>query len=326
MDLVIINDTQQRRLAFYLAEEEYLARRYPQRDLFFAWQVAPSVIVGRNQLLEREINVDFCRKNGVDIIRRKSGGGAVVADMNNIMFSYITSSDDVCTTFSDYTSMVAGALRKLGLDANDNSRNDILIGDRKVSGNAYYHLPGRSIVHGTMLYDFDPVLMAGTLRPSKTKLESHGVQSARSRVTTVREHRPDLSLADFLDHILKTVAQEGQTLVLDEKEILEIENIEREYYRPEWIEGKNPKGCVSHTERVDGVGEISIHLALKRGQIETFSLSGDFLENKDTEAAIAPLLIGCPYEREKVADKLHSIDIASIIPGLDTDRFINLIF
>ena len=122
------------------------------RDFFFAWQVKPSVIVGRNQLLQKEINLEFCREHGVDVVRRKSGGGAVVADMNNVMLSYITSSDDVRSTFSEYTSMVAAALRALGLDASDNSRNDILIGTRKVSGNAYYHIPGRSIVHGTMLF------------------------------------------------------------------------------------------------------------------------------------------------------------------------------
>ena len=151
MDLVILNDSRPRRLAFYLAEEEYLARRYPDRDFFFAWQVKPSVIVGRNQLLQKEINLEFCREHGVDVVRRKSGGGAVVADMNNVMLSYITSSDDVRSTFSEYTSMVAAALRALGLDASDNSRNDILIGTRKVSGNAYYHLPGRSIVPWTML-------------------------------------------------------------------------------------------------------------------------------------------------------------------------------
>lgn len=207
MDLVVINDPRPRRLAFYLAEEEYLAKAYPDRDFFFAWQVNPSVIVSRNQLLEKEIDTDFCRRNGVDIIRRKSGGGAVVADMNNIMFSYVTSSDDVRTTFGEYTSMVAGALRQLGLDASDNSRNDILIGSRKVSGNAYYHLPGRSIVHGTMLYDCDPALMAGTLRPSQTKLASHGVNSTRSRVTTIREHLPGLSISDFLSHMLATVPQ-----------------------------------------------------------------------------------------------------------------------
>ena len=276
MDLVIINDLHPRKLAFYLAEEEYLARRYPDRDFFFAWQVNPSVIIGRNQLLEKEINVDYCHDNGVEIFRRKSGGGAVLADMNNIMFSYVTSSDDVCSTFSEYTSMVATALRNLGLDASDNSRNDILIGDRKVSGNAYYHLPGRSIVHGTMLYDYDPVLMSNTLRPSKTKLASHGVQSTRSRVTTIKEHLPDLSISDFLDHILKTVASNGNTLVLTDDDIRAIEKIEQEYYVPTWLAGKNPRGTVEHSERMDGIGEINVNMSVSKGLIETIVLTGDF--------------------------------------------------
>lgn len=326
MDLVVINDSRPRRLAFYLAEEEYLAKRYPDRDFFFAWQVNPSVIVGRNQLLEREINVDYCREHGIDMIRRKSGGGAVVADMNNIMFSYITSSDDVCSTFSEYTSMVAEALRQLGLDASDNSRNDILIGDRKVSGNAYYHLPGRSIVHGTMLYDFDLELMTNTLRPSETKLVSHGVESARSRVTTIKEHLPSLSLADFLDHMLRTVPKGGTTLVLGDDDIAEIEKIEEEYRDPEWLTGRNPKGTLHYEGRVDGVGEIGIDLGLRHGLIKTIALTGDFFEKADTESALNSALAEVEYKREAVASALEKIGIGNLIPGMDTEKFINLIF
>ncbi len=326
MDLVVINDSRPRRLAFYLAEEEYLAKAYPDRDFFFAWQVSPSVIVGRNQLLEREINVEYCREHGIDMIRRKSGGGAVVADMNNIMFSYITSSDDVCSTFSEYTSMVASALRRLGLDASDNSRNDILIGSRKVSGNAYYHLPGRSIVHGTMLYDFDPVLMSNTLRPSETKLASHGVESARSRVTTIREHLPELSLADFLDHMLRTVPEGGTTLVLDDDDIAEIEKIEKEYSSPDWLTGRNPKGTLHCEKRIDGVGEIGVDICLRRGLIESVALTGDFFERTDTAGALTAALAGLPYEREAVAEALEKIEIREMIPGMDTEKFINLIF
>lgn len=326
MDLVIINDSRPRLLAFYLAEEEYLARRYPDRDFFFAWQVSPSVIVGRNQLLEKEVNVGYCRENGVGIFRRKSGGGAVVADRNNIMFSYVTSSDDVRTTFGEYTSMVADALRSLGLNASDNSRNDILIGDRKVSGNAYYHLPGRSIVHGTMLYDYDPALMANTLRPSVTKLASHGVESARSRVTTVREHLPDLSIGDFLTHMLKSVTKGGDTLVLTKDDIRAIEEIEQGYYAPGWLEGKNPKGTVDHCERLDGIGEICVSLTVRKGRIDALILTGDFLENSDAETAIGRAIIGAAYEKTAVGEALGTIGLDVLIPGLTKEKFINLIF
>ena len=326
MDLVINNESTKRRLSFFLAQEEYLARKYPDRELFFAWQVKPTVIIGRNQLHEKEVNVSFCRENGVDIVRRKSGGGAVVADMNNIMFSYINSSDNVCATFSSYTDMVAKALCALGLDATDNTRNDILIGDRKVSGNSYYHIPGRSIVHGTMLYDYDPVLMSNALRPPTTKLASHGVTSTRSRVTTIKEHLPALALADFMAHMLRYVPQGRNPLVLTEIDIKGIEEIEQEYHSQSWLYGKNPKGSIHASDRIDGVGELTVDICLSKGIVSSIELSGDYLENSDAQRAISDVMTGVCYDRKHIESSLDSIDISALIPGLNNEKFINLIF
>ena len=95
-----------RRLPFYLAMEEHLARNF-SGEYFFMWQVAPTVIFGRNQIIDAEVNLDYCRREGIDTCRRKSGGGCVFADMNNIMFSHITTCRSVATTFTDFTSKVA---------------------------------------------------------------------------------------------------------------------------------------------------------------------------------------------------------------------------
>lgn len=325
MDLVVINDTATRRLPFYLAEEEYLARKYPNKDFFFMWQVEPTVIVGRHQLIDKEINVDYCREKGIDICRRKSGGGAVVADMNNIMFSYITSSDDVCTTFSDYTSRIAKSLCLLGLEASDNSRNDILIGERKVSGNSFYHIPGRSIVHGTMLYDFDMERMANALSPSKAKLASHGVASTKSRVTSIKACLPQLSIDDFKKHILDTII-DGETLVLSQEDINEISLIEQEYYTEEWLSGKNPKGELNVSKRIDGVGELCISMEMNHGKIKNIILTGDFLETSDSEKYMNDLLRDKPYDRRVVEDILTANPPSTVIPGLTIQNFINLIF
>lgn len=122
------------------------------------------------------------------------------ADRDNIMFSYITSdSNPVATTFARYTSKVAEMLRALGLDATATDRNDILIGNRKVSGNAFYHIPGRSIVHGTMLFDTDMENMTAAITPSAIKLKAKGVDSVRNRITVISEHLP-ISLAGFMSH------------------------------------------------------------------------------------------------------------------------------
>ncbi|MDE5728345.1 MAG: lipoyltransferase [Duncaniella sp.] len=326
MELVLLPDTIERPLAFYLAEEEWLAARWPEREFFFIWQVAPSVIIGRNQLVDKEVNIPFCRDNGVRVFRRKSGGGAVYADHNNLMLSFVTTSgSSVETTFSHYTSAVAASLRRLGLDANDNSRNDILIGDRKVSGNSYCHLSGgRSIVHGTMLYDCDPKMMASVLTPSVSKLRSHGVESVRSRVTTVREHLPELSLEDFRRHLAETIP-DGPVLTLSESDIAEIERIEQDYYRPEWLSGKNPPGSLAASRRIDGVGEISVFVRLEGGVISDVSLRGDYLETADASEAVCRSLLGLALDRDRIEEALRLIDLESLIPGLRPETFAELL-
>ena len=184
MKYLSLPDNATRILPFYLAMEEYAARIIGEEDIFFMWQVEPTVIFGRNQLLGSEVNVEYCREHGIAFYRRRSGGGCVYADMDNIMFSYITRSDEVQTTFSAYTNAVAEMLRGLGLNATASERNDVLIDGRKVSGNAFYHIPGRSIVHGTMLFDTNMEHMLHAITPSREKLTSKGVQSVRSHITT----------------------------------------------------------------------------------------------------------------------------------------------
>jgi lipoic acid synthetase/lipoate-protein ligase A len=122
------------RLPFYLAMEEYVARELPAQDYFFMWQVEPTVIFGRNQLFDSEVDRAYCTANGIQMYRRKSGGGCVFADKSNIMLSYITPSSNVNFTFNRYMLMVEHALQKLGVDARTTGRNDILVDGKKVSG------------------------------------------------------------------------------------------------------------------------------------------------------------------------------------------------
>ena len=87
---IALPDKQVRRLSFYLAMEEYVARQVEADDCFFMWQVEPTVIFGRNQLMENEVNIAYCQQHGIQVVQRKSGGGCVYADMDNIMLSYIS--------------------------------------------------------------------------------------------------------------------------------------------------------------------------------------------------------------------------------------------
>ena len=184
---IILPDNQERSLAFWLAMEEFVAKSVDE-EAFFVWRVAPTVIIGRNQVLEAEVNLDYCRRNGVKIVRRKSGGGCVYADRDNIMISYVSKRGDVAEIFERYLSALTSCLCALGLKAEKSGRNDILVEGRKVSGNAFHQLPDRSIVHGTLLYNTDFDALEEAIRPPVEKLLRHGAASVRQRVGNLRDY------------------------------------------------------------------------------------------------------------------------------------------
>ena len=232
MIYVSLPDNEVRRLSFYLALEEYVARQMAPADYFFMWQVEPSVIFGRNQLIENEVNQDFCRSHHIQMYRRKSGGGCVYADMDNVMLSYISDGYQVGLTFNRFVQMILLVLRKMGIEATGTSRNDILIGDRKVCGTAFYQLPGRSIVHSTMLYDTNMEYMLHAITPSAEKLQEKGIQSVRQRITLLKDYT-SLSLEEVKALIRDTLCDDELMLTL--AQVAEIEKIEQTYLKEEFI-------------------------------------------------------------------------------------------
>jgi len=328
--------TEKQKLPFFLAMEEWLARQC-SGEQFFMWQVDPTVIFGRNQMAQAEVNIDYCKTEGIEFYRRKSGGGCVFADRSNIMFSHIAPSDSVATTFSAFTGSVAQMLRSLGMDAEATGRNDILIAGRKVSGYAFYHinLPhgSRAIVHGTMLYDADLERMAKALTPSPTKLDAKGVASVRSRVTTVHEHS-SISLDDFKNHARKFLCD--GTMTLSQADICEIRKMERGYYTDDWIYGrrKNTAQRTLPSQRIDGVGEFRINLILENGtphghetpkRIKNIDLTGDFFITADIDAAITRPLAGCTFTREAIERVLSKSGIGQAIHGLTPAAFATML-
>lgn len=236
MKYVVLPMDTERRLSFYLAMEEYVARHLLKEagtdELFFMWQVQPSVIFGRNQVLENEVNVDYCREHSILLYRRKSGGGCVYADRSNIMMSYITKGENVDFAFNSFMGKMLLVLRNLGIEAVGTSHNDIMIGNRKVSGTACYHLPDSSIVHSTMLYDTDMENMLHAITPSKEKLQSKGIQSVRQRITLLKDYL-SLDIDAFKTAVRNTLCQ-GE-LVLKPDDVAGIENLEQTYLREEFI-------------------------------------------------------------------------------------------
>lgn len=322
MILVCLPDRIQRRLPFYLTMEEWVAKRLPAGDYFFCWQVAPTVIFGRNQSIDTEVDLDYCKANSIEVYRRKSGGGCVFADMNNLMFSYITPSAEVVTTFSRYTGMVAEMLQSLGIDAEATGRNDITIGGRKVSGNSFYHMAGRSIVHGTMLYDTDMTHICNAITPSKSKLESKQVKSVASHITTLNCHT-GLTLNEFKKYAIDRLTD--SKIMLSQEQVDEIERMSLPYYDPEWIYGRHNPAAMKLRRRIDGIGEFVVGMDIKHGRVADINIEGDFFLVGDIDNALLDRIKGVRYTKDDLESALSDVDVSQIISGLSNDKFIELI-
>ena len=318
---VALPDETQHRLPFYLAMEEYVAQTVDADDCFFMWQVQPSVIFGRNQLIEAEVNLDYCRKHSIQTYRRKSGGGCVYADMSNIMFSYVTKDEHVNFTFNKYINMVVMVLQRLGLDARATGRNDVLIGDRKVSGNAFYHVPGRSIVHGTMLFDTNMQNMVGAITPSDSKLLSKGIQSVRQRIALLKDFL-DIDIGEFKSFVRSNLCDSEMTLTQDDVE--RIREIEQRYLTDDFIYGNNPRYSVVKHGHIEGVGDMEVRLEMKNNKIKGIAIAGDFFIVGDIDKSVLKPLRGVELSEEELTGALPE-SMGDVVMNLKRDALVRLL-
>lgn len=313
--------TEVKRLPFYLATEEYLATHYPKDEYFFMWQVHPTVIFGRNQLIENEVNLEFVRENNIQYYRRKSGGGCVFADFSNIMFSFITPHFNKDFVFDSYLTRVVNILKSLGLNAEFSGRNDILVDGLKVSGNAFYQVNNRSVVHGTMLFDTDMSMLVRSITPSNEKLISKGIDSVRKRVTNLKEHL-SIDIETFKQTMKDHIADSQITLT--EEDIKGIEAIEATYLTEEFIYGKNPKYTVITKGRVPA-GTLEVAFELKNNIIKGVNILGDYFVLGDIEE-ITTRLKEVAFTKQAIETALQGLDLSHYIMNLSLVDFLKIIF
>ena len=311
-------------LPFYFAVEEYVARHYTEDDYFMGWRVNPTVMLGRNQLIDNEVNTDYCKEHKIDIFRRKSGGGCIYADKGCIQFSYISRSVNANKAFADYMQRMADLLKGLKIDAQLSGRNDILIDGTKVSGCAFYQLSNRSVLHNSLLFDTQLDHLSNALTPAKEKLQSKGVASVRQRVTNVSTYT-QLDILAFMDYVRQEMCG-TEVLELTEEDMKEVAEIEKELSSDDFVYGKNPKYSLIRRHRFEGVGTLEAHIELKNNIIGSIDMVGDYFLLGDIDHDFLSLLKGCEFTREAVEERLEDIDLSTIIRGLKLRQFLRLLF
>ena len=313
---------------YNMAFDEYALEQLPlDEPLFFLWQNSPSVIIGLNQNVYSEVNLDYLREHGIILARRVTGGGAVYHDLGNLNYTIVGRSADLERDYPEYARHMLRALQALGVDAELSGRNDILVGGRKVSGYAKRVYKDRLMVHGTLMYDVDLDRLTAALTPSAEKLTSKGIASVRSRVTNLRQHLPQVfDINDFRHQLERHLSRnyEDKEYPLSDEQLATIAYMRNHKFATyEWVYGRSPHTALARTARF-ACGSIEAHLDITEGLIARCHICGDFMGNLPT-SDIESLLQGVRYERDALRACIAQTDISLYFDRLTAEEFLSLL-
>lgn len=312
---------------FNLAVEEYLLDNV-EDDVFMLWRNEPSIIVGKFQNSLAEINVDYVKENGIKVVRRQTGGGAVFHDFGNLNFTFVESNSN--GNFRTFTEPILEVLHQMGVDARFEGRNDLTINGMKVSGNAQCVHHRRMLHHGTLLFSSEMTDLSKALKVNPLKFQDKAVKSVRKRVTNISEYLADksLSVLDFADRIMQymmTSRPDAERYVFTEEEMKYIQRLRDEKYSTwEWNFGSSPKYTFHKSDKTSG-GIVELYLTLDKSLIQEAKIYGDFFARKDI-AELEQKLINLPHNEQALNTLLSEIDVTDYISGILKDEFKSLFF
>ena len=320
------NDT-----AFNIALEEYCFKNLRDQDeIFLLWINQPSIIVGKYQNTIEEINTEYTREHGINVIRRISGGGAVYHDLNNLNYTIISNKDKGKEgfDFKEFSKPIIDTLAELGVKAEFTGRNDLEIDGQKFCGNAQAYIKDRVMHHGCLLFNVEFSALANALKVSKDKIESKGVKSVRARVTNILPHlKEQITVNEFADKILGYMKKHNPNMTKYKFSEEEIEKIKEraEYKRSwEWNYGESPEYNISRSHRFPK-GKIEIFANVINSKIASIKFYGDFFGKNEELTDIENLLVDVKYTPEDVKKALENVEINNYFAGFTLDEIVEAI-
>lgn len=313
-----------------LAYEEYFLKNSTCNEpVFMLWRNEPTVVVGRFQNTYNEVNHKVADENGINVIRRITGGGAVYHDLGTLCYTFIARNLSVeKISFSTFALPMIEALAAFGVKGNLSGRNDLTIDGAKFSGTAMSLHKDSLLFHGTILYDTDLSVLSKVLNVKADKLESKGIKSVRSRVTNILPYlKEDNGIEVFKETLKNTVYKRMpfDEYTPDLNDINEIKKLSQKKYQTlDWIYGKNPKAKFHNRKKFPG-GELEIYLDLDAYKIKNCKIYGDFLGIKDIES-VEKMIEGTYYERKSVAAKLNRINMVEHFGTINKEEFLECLF
>jgi lipoate-protein ligase A len=263
--------------AYNLALEEVLLRK-SDKEFFLVYINSPSVIVGKNQVANKEADSRFIALNNISLYRRLTGGGTVYHDHGNINFSFIYNNpSDRWESFAKHSELIIDFIDTLDVKASLKGKNDIRVNKRKISGNAEYVYRNRVIRHGTLLFDSDLELLKGSIRSDQSDYITRSVHSNPAEVINLKElvNQP-IDTITFKNKLIDFIAaREGNNFMAINPEYMkEAEFLDLSKYGTwEWNYGASPQYEIRKNFFFNG-GKIDARIVVKHGIIQECFLNG----------------------------------------------------
>lgn len=308
---------------FNIASEEHLLRKFDD-DIFLLYSNQASVIVGKHQNTVAEIDYHYAQNNGIKVVRRLSGGGAVYHDLGNVNFTFIRNGKEgKLVDFKGFTKPIIELLRTLGIEAKFEGYNSLTITGKKFSGNAEHVFKNRVMHHGTMLFSSNIETLTKVLYVNTNRYKHKGVQSVRASVTNISKHlNDDMPIEEFklytFDFMLKHFA--GSTYTLSKEDLLIITKLAEEKYSTwDWNFGYSPSYSFTR-KTTTKKGEVQITAHVEKGVIAILNIEGDGLspieKNQLTNALSGNSHNPLSIKRIVEETSLNSKDKRSIVDSL----------
>ncbi|MGI6766829.1 MAG: lipoate--protein ligase [Lentihominibacter sp.] len=315
---------------YNLAFEEYVFTQVAgDTPILLLWQNGPSVIVGRYQNTLEEINYDFIRENGVNVVRRNTGGGAVYHDLGNLNYSFVIPGVASRVDFKTFTTPIVKALQSQGIAAEQTGRNDILVDGFKFSGNAQQFSDGKLLHHGTLMFDVNIGDVANVLRVKPGKFKSKASKSVRSRITNLKPFFRGDTVPDTLAFkalLLEWFRREYpvEDLTLTKTQLKEIEALkDSKYATHTWNYGKSPKADIIRGDFF-ACGQVEFHFRIEDHKVKSLELTGDFFPSGDIEEFEA-MFVGVDYDREALLEVLQRADLSKYLGNVTAEELADVI-
>ncbi len=315
---------------------------YAQKNLFlgedmvFPYLTEPLVQVGRYQNAREEANLEYMKENGINLVRRDTGGGTIYLDMGGVNFCFVSDNTDVSAdiNFDQMYEPAIQILKELGLkNVEKSGRNDLHVEGRKVSGGAMNVVNGRTYSGYSLLLDVDAEKMEKSLRPNKKKMESKGIKSVRSRVISLRDYLDEeyknLSSIEFSELMILKIfgaadRSEVKTYELTDADWKAIDKLMAEKYSNwEWTFGKSPRFKYSRDGRFS-IGTLDITLDVESGIIQHAKIYGDFFGNEEIRT-VEEVLEGVRLKEEDLTAALSSINLKNYLGSITKEEIVKLI-